>query len=287
MIESTHVRRQRQLYTGHCPVAYEFNNPLLSCLAIMLRPLVRFCLKRSLGLQDLLDTAKVVFVNVAAEEIVRHNKRVNISKISALTGVHRKDVAKIYREGSLPETIDRVPARVISQWREDSRFTNNSGKPRILGFRGDNNEFAELVSVVSTDLKPGAVLFDLERAGAVERTKGGLKLIAKAYQPRGDIRESFELLAVDAEELIEAVQANIFSESEELPNFHGKFVYDNVSQVDVSKLRKWLFRQCSQFHLRVAKHVAKYDLDLNPCKGKQGGGRIVIGLFTRTDEKFD
>lgn len=263
-----------------------FSNPMLEVLSLFLRPVVRFCVKRSIGVRELLETLKIVFIDVAADEITRSGKRANVSKISAITGIHRKDVVRIFREGSIEESQAQLTARVVTQWRKDRRFLSASGKPRVLEYRGDNNEFAKLVEAVSTDVRSGAVLFDLERVGAIERTASGLKLKVKAYMPKGDPIAGMKLLATDTEDLMEAVQANIFTAEEELPNYHGNFAYDNIPAEDVPKIRKWLFKQCAALHKKVSKFVSQYDLDLRPRAGKDpkkdGGKRVSVLIATRT-----
>lgn len=261
----------------------EINSTLIQCLRTMLRPVVRFCLNRSLGLRELLEAAKVVFIELAVEELKGRDEKINISRISVVTGVHRKDAVRIYREGDIQDVSTRFTSRVVNQWRRDKRFTDKGGKPRILEFEGDESEFAKLVNLVSTDLHPGTVLFDLERLGAVERTKGGLKLKVRSYMPLHNPKEGMRLMSSDTEDLMFGVIDNIFAEDEKnLPNYHGKVVYDNVAEEDIPKIRAWLFKACGALHARALAHLAKYDLDINPDSKKKGGKRIALGLFTRT-----
>lgn len=247
----------------------------------MITPIVRFCLKNSLGLQEIVEAAKVVFMRVAEEEMQRSGKKVTISRLSVATGVHRKDAARIYKIGELEPGAGRLSGKIIQQWRRDQRFLTDNRRPRVLEYRGDNSEFQKLVETVSTDLKSGTVLFDLERIGAIERTKNGVKLIAKAYVPRGNPQEGFRMLAMDTEDLLEAVTENIYSNEPDLPNYHAKAVYDNISPADAKKIRDWFFKQCSNFHQKVMRHLSKYDLDMNPGSNKEGGVRVALGIFSR------
>ena len=260
----------------------EMSSTLIDCLRMVLRPLVKFCLKNAIGLQEFLESAKVVFIDVAAEDMRRREEKVNISRLSVITGVHRKDAVRIYRERDIDDTSSRFTSRVINQWRKDLRFLDKSRRPRVLSFEGENSEFSKLVNLVSTDLHPGTILFDLERLGAIERTKTGLKLKVRAYVPRHNPKEGFRMLGADTQDLMEAVQENIFSDTEELPNYHAKVVYDNIDESDIPKVRKWLFDRASAFHQRALDHLAKYDLDVYPNKKKKGGKRIVLGLFSRS-----
>jgi len=251
-------------------------------LRILLRPIIKYCLKRSLGLHDLVESAKIVFVEAAEQEIASSEKRLTVSRISAVTGVHRKDAREILRQGGLPEPSMRFSHRVLGQWKSDRRFLTKSGNPRVLENEGEDSEFNRLVRLVSTDIHPGAVLFDLERVNAVERTKHGVKLNAAAYSSRSNPIENYVMLAEDTEDLMMGVLENTSCNKKVLPNYHAKALYDNISLEDVPKIRKWLFQQCSTFHQKAANYLAKYDLDINPKKGKKGGARIALGIFTKT-----
>jgi hypothetical protein len=256
-----------------------------SNLQIILTPIIRYCMRHSLGLQELIDSAKLVYLHVAEEELERAGQKVTISRLSVATGVHRKDAARIFKEGELPSRSDRLTDKVINQWRRDKQFQTKNKRPRTLTFKGEDSEFAELVAAVSADLKPGTVLFDLERIEAVKKTSKGLTLLTKAYIPPRKSAESYELLAEDAEDLFAAVFENIDTETEELPNYHAKAVYDNIAYEDLPKIRKWLFQQSSKFHARVMKFLSQYDLDINPTENKTGGARVALGIFSKTPPK--
>ncbi len=259
------------------------HSTLIDCLRLMLRPMITFCLRHSIGLQDLLEAAKVVFIEIAAADMQARGEKINISRLSVVTGVHRKDAVRIYREGNIDESASRFTVRVINQWRQDKRFQSSGGRPRPLTYEGDNSEFSKLVVLVSTDLHPGTVLFDLERLGAIERLNDGrIRLKAAAYVPKHNPKESFRVMAEDTEDFTAAVVENIFSETEPPPNYHAKMFLDNIAEDDVPKIRQWLFDRCSAFQQKCLEHLAKYDLDIKPKKGKKGGKRIVLGIFTRT-----
>ena len=258
------------------------HNTLIECVRTCLRPVIRFCMQRSVGLQDLIESAKVIFVELAVQDLKKSAETITYSRISAMSGVHRKDVVRIYREGVVYESASRFSARVIGIWRKDRRFLAKNRHPRVLSVGGEDSQFTRLVRVVSSDIRPASVLFDLERIGAVQRVPDGVKLIWKAYVPRGDPHQGLEMMAEDAEDLMSAVMENVTSAEVKLPNYHAKSIFDNIADKDITKIRGWLLKNCSQFQDRVEKYLQKHDLDINPRIGGQGGARVVVGLFSRT-----
>jgi hypothetical protein len=200
-----------------------------------------------------------------------------------MTGLQRPAV-KSYRKPEEEITTSRFTSRVIGQWRRDQRFLTKSGRPKVLSTDGDDSEFKELVHLVSTDLHPRTVLFDLERMGVVEQTKGGVRLRARAYSAGKNEEESYRLLGRDMEELMGAIMDNLEKEGE-MENFHAYTYFDNLPKEDLPKINKWLLRQNAKFHEKVERYLAGFDLDINPDPNKTGGEQIAMGSFTRLTEK--
>ena len=218
----------------------------------------------------------------AEQELEKQDERVNVSRLSVITGLHRRDADRIFRDREAkPARAVPIAERVINQWRNNKRFLTASGKPRVLSHKGQDNEFKELIEAVSTHLSPGTVLFELERAGAIEQTKNGVKLLTSVYVPRKQPEESLELIASDAEDLIQASLDNLEAQ-DKFPNYQVLVYYDNIDDQDLSSIRKWLFDRCYKFHQQVDKFLSKYDLDLYPDPKRKGGNRVAVGLYSRT-----
>ena len=253
----------------------------LECLRLLLRPAARYCINNSMTLQDIFLVAKEVLVDVADDEMRKQNKKVNISRLSVMTGVHRRDVMKIFNDGErLDESISLV-SRVISQWENDRRFKGKNGRPKVLSLKGDRSQFRKLVSTVSQDLNPGTVLFELERSGMVEKTDKGLKLKSVAHVQKG-ADEGFELLARDNEDLVLSVVENVEDQPKPL-NLHARTEFTNLYVDDVPTVRKWLLKEGTAFHKKVRNYLAKYDKDINPKASKSGGARAVLCAYSRVD----
>ncbi len=254
-----------------------------NCLRMLLKPIVGFCIRNGLTIQTLLECSKVVFIESAAADLEANGQKVNVSRLSVATGLHRRDVMRIYREGNTQEESASIPSRVIGQWEQDSRFLTKAGKPRMLSLDGDDSEFRQLVKLISSDVNSGTILFELERTGAVERVGDKLKLCRRALIISENPEDSFRLLSEDAEDLVASVEQNVFS-SEDVKNLHARTEYDNIAVDDLPAIRKWLLDEGSKFHARARKYLAQFDLDIAPREGAAGGGRVVVGTFGRAQE---
>lgn len=253
----------------------------LSWLQILLRPIARFCLRHSLNIQNITEILKVVLLDVAAEEMVAEGEKVNISRLSVMTGLHRRDVMRIYRDKNVTTELQGLLSKVIGQWQHDKRFLTESKRPRVLTVDGEDNEFRRLVGSVSNDLHAGTVLFELERTGSVQRTKYGVKLLVRAFVPRRDPVSALQLLAKDTEDLATAVEENVFGDSE-VPNLHARTEYDNIRADAIPAITQWLYDEGSAFHKKARYFLAEHDQDLNPDPNvKQSGVKVALGSFSR------
>ena len=253
---------------------------LLQCFKLLLRPLVSFSLKHSLKLQDLIECVKIVFVEGAKAHLLREGKAVTSSRVSVMTGVHRRDVARIQREETYLEDSGGLITRVVGCWRTDIRFTTKNRKPRVLSCGTQLSEFSELVRCVNSDLNPATVLFELERVGAVQRTKGGAQLVMESYIPKGDPLEGFQILSRDVEALLCSVEENVIRQPE-VPHLHLRMEYDRVRAEAVPALKEWFLKEGHAFQVRARDLVAQHDQDVNPDSSYKGEEvRVVLGCFS-------
>ncbi len=253
---------------------------LFRLLSLVLRPAVSFCLRHSIKLQDLQECLKVALVRAAAESLAREGHKPNVSRISVMTGVHRRDVMRINTgEAGAPEDRDLV-TKIIGQWRTDSKFQTKSGECRVLSCSGEGSDFARLCSSVSSDVNPGTVLFELERIGAIVPAKGGVRLVHESYVPQGDPLAGFTIFSEDTTALLDTVEENVL-QPEGLPQFHAQTSYDNVRPDALPEIRRWFLKHGHEFHAKVRALLARHDQDINPDpKFKGKGTKVTFGSFS-------
>jgi len=247
---------------------------------------MRYCLRRSLKLQEIVEACKEALIDVAEDEISSLGAKKTVNRVSVVTGIHRIDVARLSRSiDSAPrKSSGNIINRLIAQWQTDKRFLTAAGKPRLLSFDGKVGDFAELVRSVSADPNPYALLSEMERIDAIERTSSGrLKLKTPEYIISSDAKQTFEHLSRDNEDLISAVEQNLFLKEPD-PNLHLRTEYDKIGKQFVPKIRQWLLREGSAFHARLRGFLSKFDEDTNDqLKTSKEFVRVSVCSFSRTE----
>lgn len=221
-------------------------------LRAVLAPIVRYCLRHGLKLQDLIDAAKPVFVDHARRFLAADGEKESISRVSLMTGVHRKDVTQLlaqHPEDSNTSTRNIV-WKILSVWESSREFQTKSGNPRVLLNSPSANEFADLVGMVSKELNPYSVSLELQRMGVVKKTRSGLKLVRAEYQSSDDYQEALGFLSTDIDDLIQAVEQNVLSTPHGI-NHHVKTQFDEIPLSAVPELRSWINTIGSELHTRL------------------------------------
>lgn len=236
-------------------------------------------------LMDLFELLKVVFVDVATEELKISGSASSASRVSVMSGVHRKDATRIMKSDQPVREPQDLISRIIGQWNSDPRFCTAKGHGRTLSSDGTDSEFAHLVRAVSADVAPYTVLYEMERSGQVERTKFGVKLSSQIFLvPKGDIEAGYTMLGEDLSDLIKAVEQNVVDNGS-VRNLHLKTEFTSVDRKVVPEIRSWLLQEGSAFHKRVEQYLANYDCDIHSERKRPSQvTRVAYASFSVIDE---
>lgn len=223
--------------------------PALAAEAIsrVLQPLARLMIDHGLQLPSLVDLLKKALVDEAARAYGVAEKGSSDTRISLLTGVHRKDVKRL-RDGPDAPVI-RTPmvpiaASVVARWISDPRFLTADQSSRPLartpsrGLPGEP-DFPTLVSEVSRDVGARAVLDELVRLGVVElRDDGFVVLKTEGFLPTEGRSESFHFLAANVAEHLAAAVHNLAPDRVGPPKLEQSAFAEDLSAPQVQELQQ-------------------------------------------------
>lgn len=261
---------------------------LNAALRRILRPIVRLLVGRGLPVSHLAEVAKQVYVEVVSDEFPPPGgKKQTDSRISVLTGLTRKEVAKVRRAltqfGGIPDTSQarryNRASRVTTAWIREPEYLSTTGAPRALSFDGPEPNFSSLVRSHSGDMPPRAVLDELLRVGAVhESDTGMIELANRGYVPDADEEQKFGILGTDVAALIKTVSHNI-SPGAAGPFFQRKVSYDNVSEAALPLLREAARDQGQDLLESLDREIAPHDTDTAAEPVGPGGKTVMVGVY--------
>lgn len=249
------------------------------CLRMLFRPVARLALQKGITFKDCSHYLKQAFIMEAAEQLKAEGKKVNVSRLSVMSGIMRNEVKRIYALGDTNRGVEvSMPSRVVDLWENDKRYRID-GRLRMLSL----TEFQALVARVSKHINPGTVLFELTRVGTVIKSGDRLKLKRRVHKLAAEPREAFDIAAKDLRTLLDCVEENL-DPAVSLDNLHIRTEYDNISEKSLKVIRRWFIAQGKLLHKRARKFLSSHDLDLSPqlSDHQKGGKRAVISLITHT-----
>lgn len=254
---------------------------LSAAILRMLRPLVRLLLRHGISYGTFADLAKWVYVDVADKEFSVPGRKQSASRISVLTGLTRKEVARIQAietpdDEAVVQQYNRA-ARVISGWLRDQQFSNEQGEPAVLPLEGKNS-FAELVKAYSGDMPARAILDELLRVKAVSLIDSSVKLLTHGYVPADGEEEKLHILGTDVALLINTIDHNL-ENTEEKPHFQRKVSYDNLPEEILPELRILSQEKAQALLEELDRHLVKHDRDSNPESKGSGRKRAGLGIY--------
>ena len=259
---------------------------LLKALRHVMQPLVRLMLRKGVTYLVFADLLKEVFVEVADREFRLGEKAPTDSRISLLTGVHRKDVRRLRNTSdpaasTLPENIT-FGAQLVNAWAK-APFCNDAGQPlplpRLASVGGDRS-FDALVAQVSTDIRARVVLDEWLRLGVVRLDEQErVHLEAQAFVPQKGFDEKTAYLGHNLHDHACAAVHNLSSEG---PAFFERSVhYDALAPMSVEALREAVASEGMQALLSFNRLAAELEFrDLPSLEPRQ---RITVGLYFYTE----
>lgn len=190
---------------------------LLRAARRVLRPLVRILLRYGVPATALQEVVRKAYVDVAFDEFHLQGKPQTLARVSVLTGLNRKEVARLHRLPPVDESDGEWRTRagqVVARWFVDPTFLDKKGDPLDLPFAEGSPNFSDLVKKHSGDMYPRAVADELRRLGMIEEENGCLRMTHRGYVPANDPAMVIDILGLDTAAFIETIDHNIEAEAD-------------------------------------------------------------------------
>jgi hypothetical protein len=264
---------------------------LAVALVDLLLPTSRLLLKAGVGVDQLIRAAKQAYVKAAVAEVIPAGSRANVSRLSVVTGLTRKEVSSLLRQiwshGVRPghSTKEQRAIRVLRGWANDERFRKPNGRPAELSVHGRRSKFALLVKLYGGDVTPRAVLGELQRMKAVLMTRGGgirMKTVRKHSQKQTR-QQAIELVRVFGDFVGTAAQP---LRGSRVPVFFGFREGTGVPPSEVARFERTFSKRGGALLDSVGQWLdsCPKDRDKSHAQGRVGLGVYLVNAPARRPE---
>ena len=262
---------------------------LVRALGRLLRPLVRMLVSHQIPYPFLANLLKTVYVEVADREFALPGRPQTISRVSLLTGVHRKDVKRLRGEDpeshAIPAAVS-LGAQLVARWTGVAEFQDSDGHPLALARQGGSGlSFERLIESVSKDIRPRAVLDEWLRLGVVRIEESGdqqhIRLNAEAFVPQSGFDEKAFYLGRNLRDHIATAAHNLAGD---VPSLLERSVYyDDLSAESVRELRE--LSEAKAVEALQAVNRRALVLQAGDVGKPAAGQRMNFGVYFNEDER--
>jgi hypothetical protein len=256
---------------------------LVRAVRSVMRPLVRLMVSKGLTYPLVAELLKGVFVDVAQQHFQLDARALTDSRISLLTGVHRKDVRRLremIQEGppEVPESVS-FGTQLVAKWLGNAQYLDESGEPLPLPRLGtDPNaiSFEQLVASQSKDIRARVVLDEWLRLGIVSlNEQDQVVLNTQAFVPKEGSEEQLYFFAHNLHDHATAATDNLLGRPE--PWLERGVQYDALSTASVTELNL----QSKQWASRMLKALNRSAMEMEgrDASTTEARQRFTCGVY--------
>lgn len=254
----------------------------------LMRPLVRLAIGNGLTYPVLSDLLRDLFLDVAMRDVLTEEKARTDSRISLLTGIHRKEIRRqrsaAVEQHAEPEVVT-LTSQIIARWLGVRPYVSDLGTPMALPRSAPAGEasFDALIESVTKDVRPRAVLDewisqDVVRMDADER----VVLNVAAFIPRPGREEQLFYFARNLHDHIAAAAANV-SASGKAPFMDRSVHYDALPAAAAEKLEALGREQA----MKLLVEVNRTAMELADAPDQPAGPtrRVNLGVYLFVEDE--
>ena len=188
---------------------------LLRATKRLLGPLVRLLLEHQVTFPVLTNLLKTVYIEEAERGFTLPERPQTISRLTLLTGIHRKDVKRLQGESENEPTPPSISlgAQLVLRWTAEPQYADAEGRPKPLprlAADGETESFESLVASVTQDIRPRAVLDEWQRLGIARiDASDHVHLAEEAFVPANGFDEKAYYLGRNVRDHLAAAHHNL------------------------------------------------------------------------------
>ena len=267
---------------GRSVVAGPDQTALLAALATLIEPMATLAVAQGAPLAAVQDLVKLAFVDAAQRAHPALPAHGAVSRISTVTGLHRREVARLMQLDRAAVPARRSPAsQVFTRWQSDPALKNHQGEPLALTRQGPAPSFEALVQAVTRDVHPRSLLDELCRLGLARLDGETVHLVGGAvFVPEGDAARMLGYLGSNVGDHLRAAVANVVSDKP--PHFEQAVSADGLSPESLAAFEQIVRAQWKAL-LAATAPALQQMIDADRAAGRTDDGRVRLGLYSYSE----
>lgn len=257
----------------------------LRALARLLKPIAKIMIAYNVTLNAAMDALKRALYDAATPE----NGKITDSRISLLTGLHRKDVRRLRENPSEQgkRSLINSGSLVVGIWLANAQFQNKNGEPAPLPRQGNENAigFNDLVRVSKIDIPVSTLLEAMIEEQIVEydEVTDQLTLITGAFIATSDDSLKLDAFEKNLATHLDAASWNLLKDKSDNAYFERALHVNKLSTTSVNKLEDEAKKRMQ--NVLEALNKKALELQEQDINDKRNNQRFSIGAYILSDDK--
>lgn len=258
----------------------EVQAALSEALERLLAPLAQLCLARGLRFAAVEEMLKRSFVDSARAQQSSALGARDVSRVSAATGLTRREVSRITSDETARAALKPSPAtQIFTRWMGNRRLHDKQGKPKPLKRQGKSPSFEALAQSVTRDVHPRTLLEELCRLGLaqVDAHTDMVSLVRDSFVPGKDKARMFGFLGNNVGDHMAAAVANVLADKP--AHLEQAIFADELSAESALKLRELVGAQWKGLLAGLVPEIEAL-IAADAQAGRVADQRVRVGLYS-------
>lgn len=261
----------------------ELRSVLLASVRLLLRPIVRVLVKGGVPFREFSELAKFAYVEIATNEFGIRGRPTNVSRAAILTGLNRRDVARIRRatpHAMLEPSFMSPCSRILAGWHQDPAYLGPDGEPLILPLEGEAPSFLALTRVHAPDLPHIALYKELAAAGAVDlEPDGRLRVLKRSYVPNALDPNQIRLWGSILHDMSATLAHNVTRPPKHPALFERRAINPRLRREALPEFRAFLETEAQRFLERIDAWLTAHSVGDELAQGDLETVRAGAGAY--------
>lgn len=253
---------------------------LVAVLGQLFAPVARLCLGKGVSVQAVEETLRLAFVAAARSSCAGVNPERLTSRISTMTGLTRREVARLQASEAPARPRTRsVASDVLTAWASHPDYVDQRGLPRAIARMGPAPSFEALASGVTRDVHATSILSDMQRLGLIARdpARDTVALLESVFVPQSDWPRLVGFLGANVGDHLQGSVDNVLSDGHR--HFEQSLLADELSVESLEQAKTLITEQWRELMTHLAPRLQalmEQDRSLHRTQDHQ----VRIGLYS-------
>lgn len=253
---------------------------LLATLSQLLEPIAKLCLAKGVPIQAVEETVRRAYVQTATQACKGLNPSRLTSRISTMTKLTRREVARLQSSQAPARAITRsVATDMLAHWTTRSDYVNKKGLPITLPRTGPEPSFESLAASVTQDVHAKSVLAEMVRLSLAHHNTDNdtVSLQGALFVPSSDWPRMVGFMGDNVGDHLQAAVDNVLGDGHQ--HFEQSLLADELSSESLGKAKSLISAQWRELLTQLGPQLQAL-MDQDKAQGRTQDQQLRVGLYS-------